>query len=215
MDVLCDSSSLIALAETCNVEALEYLTQRTKARFLITTGVRDEIIARPLNIRQYAFSAVRLRNMVERGVLEVTEADAAKAEAIMADANAAYSVGGRTAIILHRGEAECLACAKGALLIDEKTARLLVENPEKLRASMEVEYRQSVRINKARITAFREKTKGTLIIRSAELLAMAHRNGFFFGFGERADEAFHAALYSLRQSGCSISGHELEDYQKI
>ena len=215
MDVLCDSSSLIALAETCNVEALEHLTQRTKAHFLITAGVRDEIIARPLNIRQYAFSAVRLRNMVERGVLEVVDADAAKTEGIMADANGAYAVGGRTATILHRGEAECLACAKGALLIDEKTTRLLVEDPEKLRASMEVEYRQSVKVDRQRITSFREKTKGTAIIRSSELLAIAHKKGFFFGFGERADEAFHAALYSLRQSGCSISGHELEEYQKI
>ncbi|MFH0834885.1 MAG: hypothetical protein V1881_00910 [Candidatus Micrarchaeota archaeon] len=215
MDVLCDSSSLIALAETCNVEALEFLTQRTRARFLITTGVRDEIIARPLNIRQYAFSAVRLRNMVERGVLEVTEADAAKTEAIMTDANNAYAIGGRQATILHRGEAECLASARGALLIDEKTTRLLVEDPEKLRASMDVEYRQSVKVDKQRIASFREKTKGTVIIRSSELLAIAHKKGFFFGFGERADEAFHSALYSLRQSGCSISGHELEEYQKV
>ena len=215
MDMPCDSSSLIALAETCNIEALEFLAQRTKARFLITPAVRDEIIARPLNIRQYAFSAVRLRNMVERGALEVTEADAAKTDALMADANNAYAVGGRVTTILHRGEAECLSCAKGALLIDEKTTRLLVEDPEKLRASMEVEYRQSVKVDRQRITSFREKTKGTAIIRSSELLAIAHKKGFFFGFGERADEAFHAALYSLRQSGCSISGHELEEYQKI
>ena len=52
-------------------------------------------------------------------------------------------------------------------------------------------------------------------VRSTEILAVAFEKGYFDGYRNRADEAFHAALYAVRNAGCSITTHELLEYQEV
>lgn len=217
VEVVCDSSSLIALSETCNTSVLGFLKEKG-ARFFITPHVEKEIIAHPRQLKQYALSALRLNKLLQDKVLETIELSKAEARHVMEQANALFSVNGHAVKILHEGEAECLAALKRGnprvFLIDEKTTRLLVESPKTLLESLRTEYAGKIVLNNVALNALRKGLEKKIVLRSTELLAIAFSKGFFQEFeGERAN-VFHSALYALQSAGCSITSRELEEYEK-
>ena len=66
--IVCDSSSLISLSDTCNIDVLRFLRQHG-GKFVIPPAVEEEIVEHPAQLKQYAFSAVRLRKLVDDGVV--------------------------------------------------------------------------------------------------------------------------------------------------
>ncbi len=218
--VVCDSSSLISFSDTCNIDALRFLHKRG-TRFLVPNGVREEIVETPMQIRKYQFSAVRLKKILDDGVLELASFPSLqeKTQEVLSAANTLFNVNGRLLKIVHKGEAECIALFEEvgakALLIDEKTTRLLIENPAKLAGLMQGEYGENIEINDDSLALFRKMTRNLFVLRSSEALAMAAKRGFFREYGETEQEAFHSALYSLKESGCSITTNELDEYEKI
>jgi hypothetical protein len=118
---------------------------------------------------------------------------------------------------LQQGEAECLALLKPlqakALLIDEKTTRMLLEDPQKLYSIMRSE-KEGVKAEEKNLNFFKKEYPFPAL-RSTELLAFAAQNGFFGSFGVDENGVFHSAVYALRYAGCSISQVEIDDYQKI
>ena len=218
--IICDSSALISLSETCNVDALAYLSSKTGARFYITPAVEKEIVFNPLNFTRHAFSAIRLKNLVTKGVLKVTSASAKREFAELSEwSNNLFSVNRRPLRIMHAGELECLAVYKkinaSGFLVDEKTARLMVESPGTLLESLHAEYRTKVEINDNIAQKLGEFVYGINAIRSTEILALAYEKGFFSQYEGIEKEAFHAAEYAARNAGCSISAKELAEYERI
>lgn len=218
--IVCDSSSLISLVDTCTSGVLSFLRERAGARFVIPPGVYDELVSRPLGIKRYGYSAVRLRRMVEAGVLEVQKSEGLqpRTEEFLGLANTAFFVEARPLRILHEGEAECLASLHGTrkplLLVDEKTTRLLLEDPKRLKELMQGEYQRKVTVNDSNLARFRQLAGEVFVVRSTELVALAVRRGFFAEYGEERLEAFHSSLYALRYAGCSISSDELVEYER-
>lgn len=219
MNFICDSSSLISLVETCNLESLSFLKRKKKAAFLVPPAVVYEIIENPLHIHRYAFTALRLKRALQERMLEPFESKglAQNTREILQHANNIFSVNGSPLKILHPGEAECLAGyqdsqAKG-IVVDEKTTRLLIENPQLLFESLKNEFGNSVRISEASLNKLRDKVRSFSALRSTEIIAIAFENGYYSSFGDDETDAFHAAAYALRQAGCSITSHELSDYE--
>ncbi len=103
----------------------------------------------------------------------------------------------------------------GALLVDEKTTRMLLEAPQRLHEVMKTEYPQGVTLDEGILREWREATKGIFVMRSTELLALAAERGFFSEYGAEAHKALHAALLSLRSSGCSLTSNELREYTQM
>jgi predicted nucleic acid-binding protein len=212
---------LISLADTCNIDALYFLKQRMGAKLLIPPSVYDESIARPLKVWRYEFSAVRIMKAFQDKVLELVEAPELdkEAKAIVDSANALFEVDGKPLKILHEGEAQCLAALalapNAALLVDEKTTRLLIEAPELLLKTLKSEYSGEVKIKEDVLEDLRAITLGTRALRSSEVLAIAGRRGYFSSYGKISDEAFHASLAALKSAGCSISFDELKEYAEI
>ena len=68
-----DSSSLIALSQTCLIELLAGLREKMKADFLIPAMVEQEVVARPLHIKRFELNAVRIKKAVDSGVFIVKE----------------------------------------------------------------------------------------------------------------------------------------------
>lgn len=219
--IACDSSALISLAETCNIDALSFLKEKTGTSFIIPPSVKDEIISNPMRVRKYVFSAMRLRKVLNDGVLRVVSSPSLIADSrkILEEANKLFSSGNKNLPILQEGEAQCLALFSSAkiagLLVDEKTTRLLIEKPEKLRDVMQAEYRQKVEMNETALASLRKRFSNIAVIRSAELLAVGAKYGFFQNYKSDANDAFHASLFALRSSGCSISTGELDEYSGI
>lgn len=221
MKFVCDSSTLISLGETCTLGTLSFLKERTGAEFLVPPGVVYESMRHPEQIKKYAFSGYKIQHQLENGVLKAVAPKGLEqaTQAILRESNRVFSVNKRPLKVLHLGEAECLAAyaAEGAkgVLVDEKTTRLLIEDPTLLKESLSAEYRRTVDVNRDAWQAVQKWTDGMVAVRSTEILAMAFEHGFFDGYNDNAAKVFHSALYALRSAGCSITSHELLEYQRI
>ena len=219
--IVCDSSSLISLAETCNLGVLSFLQEDFKADFVIPATVENEIVGRPSKVGRFSYTAARIRHLVNESVLRVVAnpSVASEAEKIMARANSLFYAENpdRPLKILQQGEAECLALLaplqSKALLVDEKTTRLLLEDPKKLFSLMKAEHPQTGANEKA--MAEFQKQFPFPAMRSTELTAFAAQNGFFEPYNADENEVFHASIYALRYAGCGISQKEIDDYQKM
>ncbi len=216
--IVCDSSSLISLAETCNLGVLAFLQDKFDADFVIPSGVQREIVERPRKIGRFSYSAARLNHLLNEGVLRVVSnaSVSSEAEKIMETANSLFSAE-KPLRIIQQGEAECLALLSPlqakALLIDEKTTRLLMEDPKKLFSLMKAEHGET-KANEKAMASF-QKQFDFPAMRSTELVSFAAQNGFFETYEPDDNEVFHASIYALRYAGCSISQKEIDDYQKI
>ena len=221
-NVVCDSSALISLADTCNIGALKHITKEAGIGFLVTPAVKMEIISRPLTIRKYAFSAVRLQKVLNDNVLSMITSEQLhdKTQRVLELANGLIRVDKKPIELVQIGEAECVAifssASAQALLIDEKTTRLLIENPYRLRETIEAEYGHSeVSIDHDSLEEFASITKGITCMRSCELLAYAYKKGFFDEYGDKKEEAFKAAIFSVREAGCGMTSAEMAEYEKM
>ncbi len=216
--IVMDSGPLISFSDTCLVNIVSFLKKRG-AEFFIPKSVEEEIVTTPIKVRKYAFSAVRLHKAIEDGDLKVFSVNNRKVERILSAANQAFFLRGKPLRLLHAGEAECLiACRElsaSALVIDEKTTRLLIEDAELLQETISDEYGAEVSVNKRKVKEFGELTNGIEILRSADLAATAAKRGYFSSFGKHAGQAFHTAILALKNAGCSLSEKEVAYYQSL
>jgi hypothetical protein len=221
ISVVFDSSALISLVETCNSPLLYFLKEKTASNFLITPKVKDEIISNPLAAKKYELSAIRMRRLLLDGVLSVISSPqlVRDTKEIMNCANTLLYANEKPLTLIQEGEAQCLAIFSGAkadaLAVDEKTTRLLIEDPFKLKQILQSEYDEKIEVNENSLKKFREKTRGIFVIRSTELVSVAASKGFFRDFRAQEQEAFHAALHALREVGCAITSEELAEYDSV
>ncbi len=216
--IVCDSSSLISLAEACSLGVLGFMKEKFKADFVIPPAVEQEIVETPHEISRFSYSAARLKHLINVKILRVASVPSLDADAqkIMDSANSLF----RSEMplrIIQRGEAECLALLSpmkaSALLVDEKTTRLLMEDPKKLLSLMKSEHAKA-RADEKSMLDFQKKFSFT-VLRSTELVSFAAQNGFFQDLTPDENDIFHTSIYALRYAGCSISQSEIDDYQKI
>ena len=118
--------------------------------------------------------------------------------------------------IVDRGEVEALALVlrvqAAAYVVDERTMRLLIENPYTLRRILERKLHIKVDINKKLLKEFSEIVKGVKVIRSTELLIIAYEKGLlnkFVTVGSTEIDLLDGLLWGLKLRGCSISSDEI------
>jgi predicted nucleic acid-binding protein len=210
MKIICDSSTLISLAETCNLKAL-YLLKEKKIEFFITKKVKEEIIENPVKIKKYEYSALKIEKCFEDGVIKEVEEDEQKTRDLTMKLNSYFEVRGRPLNMVQEGEVSCISVYKDlnfdAFAVDEKTTRFLIENPEVLRAEMEKEYGGEVKFKKASLPEIQ-------VLRSTEILYFASRKGYFSDF-KNQKKILNAGLQALKYAGCSISEEELSEYETL
>ncbi len=210
MKIICDSSTLISLAETCNLEVL-YLLAENSVEFYITKSVKKEIIENPERIKRYEYGALRLEKCFEDRVIKEVEEDWQETRSLAEKLNSTFEIEGRNLTIVQEGEVSCISVYKkfsfDAFAVDEKTTRLLFENPELLLVEMEKEYGEKMVFHKPDFLKIQ-------ILRSTELLYFAFRKGYLQEF-KNPKKVFNAALQALKYAGCSITEDELEEYANL
>lgn len=223
-DILCDSSALISLADSCMADSLEFMAHKFRLDFIITDTIEYECVTHPLNLstREYAFSALRIKYALETGVLVKVSASpsiAKKKEDILTLTNNIFFAQGRPIILVQAGEAEMLALANELrirnILMDERTTRLLIEAPFKIKEHFEQEFRTNIMVNRENLERFSDMVKDMSVFRSTEFLSQAYSSGFFDNYKKMGKEIYSAALYRLKYSGCSIRFDEIEELIKI
>ena len=116
--------------------------------------------------------------------------------------------------LIDSGEASCLAFSNlcgcdSAVVIDERTTRMLTEDPEDLKELMERKLHSKIKIDKNVI----KNLKDLRFIRSSELLYIAYqRNLFDF---KKDKILLDALLYGVKYKGAAISSKEIEEIKRM
>lgn len=215
-----DAGPLINFAMNGSLHILESLKKEFDGDFLITKEVKQEIIDTPLTIKRFELEALQLKDLFDRGIIklaDITEKQIDelrnKREEIMNTANNMFKSKKSYIHLLDKGECAVIALSKiikapNLLVIDERTARMLCENPENLRKLLEKKLHTPITANKENYSYF----KGYKVIRSTELAFIANKKGLF----EIKDpRALDAMLYGLKIKGCSISEEEIEEMKRL
>jgi len=214
--IVADSSSMISLALNCMSGVLGDLG----VKVTVTPAVYDEIVSRPSESRRYALEALRINKLFNDGVLSKVAADKGVTDRILSLSNSVFEVKGKPLTIIHLGEAEALSLIKtlgaDALLIDERTTRLLIEDPQGLRGFLSERANASVRMNERRFRELSAYIPRVPVLRSTEIAALAYEAGILPKMlNASGKHVLDASLSALKFSGCAITWEEIDEYLRI
>jgi len=216
-----DSSSIITLNMIGMFDLLKELKVGFDGKFLITKAVYNEIVNVPLEIKKYELRALMIKKAIESKILEVVndpEIDKKTAE-ILEKSNSVLFTNHDRIRIIHRGEASFIALydllsidnKNKALVIDERTTRMLLENPWNIGKLMESKMHKKISIDKNLAEFFVNKREN--IIRSSELLFIGLEKKKI-GLENGWQKLSEALLYGAKSYGCSISDFEIEEVKR-
>jgi len=220
-----DSSTVISLSLSELLFVLEEIKKKfPEIVFLLSDDVINEIIDRPLAIKRFKLEALIVKKLINERIIEISSEFIDKKEVeketsrILEIAGTIFRAKGEYMQIVHRGEASCIALyrilkkqnEKALLVVDERTTRMLCENPNNLHRLLESKLHTKIEYAYESADFFRNIE----IIRSAEICAFAFRKKIL-RFPGSASENIDAFLYALKFHGCSISSEEIEEEKQI
>ncbi len=218
--IVFDSSSIISLAMNGLLHVLEDLKKTFDGEFLITPQVKAEVVDHPLEIKRFELEALMILDAIKKGTMEVRESPnlANDTEKIRVSVNSIFVTNKEKMKIFHVGESSCIALCnylekqgyEVLFSVDERTARMLIENPENLRKLFELKLHTKMDMKKINL----DFLKNIDVIRSAELCLAAYRKGMISLPASKV-QAIDAILYGLKYNGCSISFNEIEDAKSL
>lgn len=214
-----DAGPLISLTMNGLLPILEKLKKEFNGDFILTPSVKRECIDRPLNIRKYELEALNIQNLLEKGVLTQSSKYIPnnkllrETHKIMKNANTSF-VADEKIQLIHEGEAACLAFSKlckceNVIVMDERTTRLLIENPGNLKKLMERKLHTHISVKTQKLKNF-ENYK---IIRSSELLFLAYKKNLFEI--KKDKKLIDALMYGLKYKGTAISSREIDEMKNL
>jgi len=220
-----DAGPVISLALNNLLWTLERLKNKSDIRFIITSGVKKEVVEKPLNTQKFKFEALQVLRLVNENVLSLTESKDIDVltNKLLDISNRIFMAHSHCIRIVHYGEMSSLAAvislSADALVIDERTTRLLIENPAKLRYILSRTLHTDVKVDRSALHEFQELTKKVNIIRSAELAVVSYEKGMLNSFLPKLPypkkTLLEAVLWGVKLQGCSISRREIEDIVSI
>jgi len=189
--------------------------------FCIPASVKRELVDVPLKIRRFRFEAMMINKIIGEE-LKVYDVDTGN---VLENVNSVYSSkesikarspGGKIKI-LDKAEVDALLLAdqlKGVYVVDERTLRMFVEEPENLRRLLENKLHTKISMDSDILKRFRYKVD---IIRSTELMTVALENGLLDHFVKNGNkkDILDGLLWGLRLRGCAISTEEINDMIKL
>jgi len=214
MRMVFDASALISVSQTCLIKILGSLQKELDAEFFIPQTVFEEAVQRPIQIKRFELNAIRIKKAIEDNWFKVVSSkDGQLFGQIEEIANNCFFVNGKPIALLQRGEIEALCLVKElsaeAFAIDERTTRMLIENPVQLQGIMQERRGKSISIEKNRVGQFGAMFRETAIVRSVELIVLADELGLLKEELPLGQQSLEAALFAAKYSGCAVSGREI------
>lgn len=218
-----DSGVLISFSMNGITDIIKKLKGIFPGKFLITSEVKEEVIDVPLRIKKFELEALKIKALLDEGILElpgslgIKDSEIEKGDnEMLRIANSTFNGKGKDIHIMDHGEASCLALSKiltqrgirNVVAIDERTTRLLVEKPENLQSIFEERMNTKVTIKGGNLRFFRDFR----IIRSPELAYVAYKKNLV---GLKNGMVLDALLYALKFKGAAISGDEIEQIKRL
>lgn len=218
-----DSGTLINLSMNGLLYILEELKRNFNGKFLITQSVKNEVVDRPKNIQRFELGALNIENLLTKKIIEMPESleidlkiIEQRTNELLIKANHFIQVKNQWVRIVSDAEMSCLALSselsekdiENIIAIDERTTRILCEDPKALERQMSEKLHQRVSILSEDKNYF-SKYK---FIRSSELVFVAYKKEIINLKGKRVLEAL---LYATKFKGAAISFEEIEQIKKL
>ncbi len=217
-----DSGALINLSMNGLLYILESLKAKFNGKFIITKQVKYETIDRPIGIQRFELGALMVQALLDSKVIELPSSLNVSVEEIdkrtkeLVEAANHYIEWQKTPIkIVSDAEISCIALSKilneknieNIIAIDERTTRLLSENPKGLEKLMSEKLHKRVEIASSNSNLF----KGHKFIRSSEIVYVAYKKNLLNLKGKKALEA---VLFATKFKGSAISFEEISSLLK-
>jgi hypothetical protein len=218
-----DTGPIISLVMSRLVWILPKVKEQYGGKFYITPAVRKELIERPLTTRRFKFEALQALKLIRDGVLEeYTKIPAGKVRQLTKLANSSFSMKNKTIDVIQAGEMESMACALAvgadAVVMDERTLRLFIENPNEMKSLLSHRFKKSVQVHPANMKLFSKSLQGMNIIRSIELISIAFKMGLLDSYIPRKtrgrSELLDAVLWAAKYNGCAVTEHEIIEIEE-
>ena len=222
--VVFDAGPVISLTMNNLLWLLEPLKKKFRGNFLITPWIRYELVEKPLGTKRFEFEALQVLYYIKNNILKIADNEEIreKTNVMLELANNSFLSGEHPIKIVQRGEVEALATSivhkSDAFVVDERTLRLLVEDPEKLKNILQGKLHSRISIDKNVLDEFRKMAKDVKIIRSVELVLIAYESGMLDKFLPDTSEPnrvlLDAVLWGMKIDGCSVSKKEINQLIK-
>lgn len=219
-----DAGPLINFSMNGLLDALEKLKADFGGEFLITKEVKQEIIDHPKTVKRFELGAIRLEELFKKGVFKLADLTPEEVDELkrlrddyMQKANSMFKTKKKDVHLLDKGECAVLALSTimkrkskqdVPIVIDERTTRIIIENPQNLKKLMEKKLHSKITADTSSYDLF----KGFKIIRSTELAYIIHKKDLF---KLKHPKAFEAIVYGLKFKGCSISEKEVQALSRM
>ncbi|MBW3016799.1 hypothetical protein KY316_00360, partial [Candidatus Woesearchaeota archaeon] len=181
--IVFDTGPLISLSVNSLLWILYPLKKKFGGKFIITPEVKRELVDRPIRGKKYQFEALRIHDLLNEKVFEIhgSKQVAQRAKELMDTANSCFSVHGTNLKIVQLAEMESIAAAlelkADAIVIDERTTRMLIESPGDIENILERKLSEDVKVDREMLRRFSETVKDIKVLRSTELVVAAYRLG--------------------------------------
>ena len=215
-----DTGPIITLVMSRLIWILPELKKKYGGKFYITPAVKRELITRPMKIKRFEFEALQALKLIREGVLEIYDQVPQKmVNEFTTLANNTFKIKNKTLEIIQSGEMESIACAletnADAIVMDERTLRLFVENNKEMEKLLEIRFKKDVTVDTAKLNQFSEKLKGIKIIRSLELVGVAYKMGLLDSYipkqkGGR-DVLVDSILWATKYNGAAATEQEITE----
>jgi hypothetical protein len=211
-----DAGPIISITMAGLLPVLEKLKKEFNGDFILTPQVKKEVIDNPIKIKKYELEAIKIQELLERGVFTISSKivsnDKIEFETnnILKESSQVLEAYGTKVRLIQQGEASCIAFSKlckceNLIVIDERTTKLITESPENLRKIMENKLHSKIKINQNKIKFF----KDFKYIRSCELMYIAYKKELLDI--KHTKQNLEAVLYKLKYNGTAISSQEIKE----
>ncbi len=218
--IVFDTGPVISLTTNSLLWVLEKLKERYGGEFLIPKEVQVELVQNPIESKSYKLEALEVNREINQKVLTLVndeKIEIMKRELLML-ANNCYYANNTPIKIVHEGEMAAIAAAiaynSDAVVIDERTARELIEAPEWLAKYMSNRLHTNVTINKQTLQQLKSRIGNLRVIRSIELAMVGYELGWFDMYLTQDKNArknlIEALLWGIKMRGASISQVEID-----
>lgn len=217
-----DSSTVINLALNNLLWILEPLKKKFGGEFYITPDVKKEVIDTPFQMKRFKLESMQISNEINKGNLKIyTENITEEINEFKIIANELLTVKKQPLKLVDIGEISSLVVARKinaeALVVDERTTKLLIESPETLANIFKEKLHEEVTIDLSKLKVLKQKYSQIKVIRSTELGVVAYEMGILNNYLPQGNkkEILDAVLWGLRLKGCAISEKEMQEIMSL
>jgi len=215
-----DAGPIITLVMSRLSWILPLLKEKYGGEFYITPAVKYELIDRPLTISRFQFEALQVLKLLRDGTLKlydkVPQQQATKLKNL---ANNSFRINNKNMDLIQAGEIESVTSSlqeeNSAVVMDERTLRLFIENNKEMKSLLERRFKRDVTASIDKMNEFSKQLKNVQIIRSIELIAVAYKLGLLDEYIPKRKNGngilINSVLWAAKYNGCAVTPHEIDE----